>query len=185
MLPLTWTQICWRAWPIFAYIFWLWLYSICKVYGWGYSAPWAEAATGYGWNSRCAYKKWWFCQHSVGEIILLLKKNENLPSMHLSDLWLYQPVLRKLYDLLFVKELEEKCYTPPHWFGFRHGIECADALAAILNSLVGASCTGSSLALASHDIHRAFYPNPPPCAFKGFWCAFKINFYQLSKGYIC
>jgi len=55
-----------------------------------------------------------------------------------------------------IEELEEKCYTPPHQFGFQRDFGCAEALAFVANVLLDASCTGSSLALASHDVCHVF-----------------------------
>ena len=61
-----------------------------------------------------------------------------------------------LYVLLFIKELGEKCFIPAHQFDFQHGIGCADALAVVANTPLDASCTGSSVALASHDVRHTF-----------------------------
>ena len=64
--------------------------------------------------------------------------------------------LCKLYELLFIKEFEEKSYTPPHQFGFQHGIGWTDALTFVAKALLVASSTGSSPALASHDVCLTF-----------------------------
>jgi len=61
-----------------------------------------------------------------------------------------------LYELLFIKELEEKWCMPLHQFGFQHDIGCVDALVVVANSLLDASCIGSSLALVSHDVRHVF-----------------------------
>lgn len=64
--------------------------------------------------------------------------------------------LCKLFELLFIQELEKVCYTPPHQFGFKRGTGCADALTVVANVLIDAESSGESLSLAGHDIRRAF-----------------------------
>ena len=44
--------------------------------------------------------------------------------------------------VLFIKELEEKFYTPPPQFSFQHGVGYADTLTVVANALLDASCLG-------------------------------------------
>ena len=64
--------------------------------------------------------------------------------------------LCKLFELLFINELETKCYTLPRQFGFKRRTGCADALTAVVSVLLDADFSGESIPLASYDISRAF-----------------------------
>ena len=64
--------------------------------------------------------------------------------------------LCKRFELHFRDDLEKTCYVPPHQFGFKRGTPCADALRVMANALIDAESAGEFLALASHDIKRAF-----------------------------
>ena len=64
--------------------------------------------------------------------------------------------LCKLFELLFINELETKYYTPPRQFGFKRRTGCANALTAVVSVLLNADFSGESIALASHDISREF-----------------------------
>ena len=72
-----------------------------------------------------------------GESSLYSKKNEKRPiNAYLS---VVSTRKCKLYELLFTKELQVKCYTPPLQFGVQHGIVCVDAHTVVDNALLDAS----------------------------------------------
>jgi len=64
--------------------------------------------------------------------------------------------LCKAFELLFIRELEEVCYTSPHQFGFKQGAGCAEALTAVANTLTDAESSGKNLVWEGLDIRRAF-----------------------------
>ena len=94
-----------------------------------------------------------FC---VGDLTPIPKKGKN--EIKCSS---FRPItvatsLCKLFELLFINELETEYYTPPRQFGFKRRTGCADALTAVVSVLLDADFSGESIALASHDISRAF-----------------------------
>ena len=62
----------------------------------------------------------------------------------------------KLFELLFLDELRQKCYVPPYQFGFQANLGCSHALTAVFTALADAESSGESMILAGHDVRRAF-----------------------------
>ena len=94
-----------------------------------------------------------FC---VGDLTPIPKKGEN--DFKCSS---FCPItvaksLCKLFELLFINELETKCYTPSSQFGFKRRTGCANALKDVVSLLLDVDSSGESIALASHDINCAF-----------------------------
>ena len=62
----------------------------------------------------------------------------------------------KLFELLFVAEIREKCSVPPYQFGFQNKIGCVDALSAVANVQMEAELAQEGLVLAANDVKRVF-----------------------------
>ena len=62
----------------------------------------------------------------------------------------------KIFELLIINEVRNKCYSPDSQFGFQPRLGCCHALSAVASILVDAKKTGESLALAAYDVQRAF-----------------------------
>ena len=62
----------------------------------------------------------------------------------------------KLFELLFIDQLNAKCYVPPNQFGFQPRLGCAHALSVVANALIDADASGETLVLAGHDVRKAF-----------------------------
>ena len=94
-----------------------------------------------------------FC---VGDLTPIPKKGKNDIKCSFHPITVVTS-LCKLFELLFINELETKCYTPPRQFEFKRPTGCADALMAVVVSvLLDADFSGESIVLASHDISRSF-----------------------------
>ena len=65
-------------------------------------------------------------------------------------------VFCKLFEALIVDELRSKCTVPDHQFGFQPSLGCGHALSALVSALIDAEKSGESIALAAHDVRRAF-----------------------------
>ena len=65
-------------------------------------------------------------------------------------------VFCKLFEALIVDELQSKCTVPDHQFGFQPSLGCGHTLSAIVSALIDAEKSGESIALAAHDVRRAF-----------------------------
>ena len=65
-------------------------------------------------------------------------------------------VFCKLFEALIVYELQSKCTVPDHQFGFQPSLGCGHALSALVLALIDAEKSGESIALAAHDVKRAF-----------------------------
>lgn len=62
----------------------------------------------------------------------------------------------KIFELLIIKEINEKCYAPPSQFGFQPGLGCGHALSVVASVLIDAESSGESVAIGIHDVKRAF-----------------------------
>ena len=65
-------------------------------------------------------------------------------------------VFCKLFEALIVDELRSKCTVPDHQLGFQPSLGCGHALSALVSALIDAEKSGESIALAAHDVRRAF-----------------------------
>ena len=65
-------------------------------------------------------------------------------------------VFCKLFEALIVDELRSKCTVPDHQFGFQPSLGCGHALSALVSTLIDAEKSVESIALAAHDVRRAF-----------------------------
>ena len=93
---------------------------------------------------------------STGRLTPVPKKNKPL-----NECSSYRPItvattFCKIFEKLIMPELVDKCYMPPHQFGFQKGIGCAHALTALSSVLIDADKSGEPLILGSHDVSRAF-----------------------------
>ncbi|XP_065562481.1 uncharacterized protein LOC136028563 [Artemia franciscana] len=65
-------------------------------------------------------------------------------------------VVCKSFEALIVDELRPKCTVPDHPFGFQPSLGFGHALSALVSALIDAEKSGESIALAAHDVKRAF-----------------------------
>ena len=65
-------------------------------------------------------------------------------------------VFCKLFESLIVDELRSKCTVFDHQFGFQPSLGCGHALSALVSALIDAEKIGESIALATHDVRKAF-----------------------------
>ena len=65
-------------------------------------------------------------------------------------------VLCNLFEALIADELLSKCTVADHQFSFQPGLGCCHALSALVSALIDAEKSGESIALAVHDVRRAF-----------------------------
>jgi len=93
---------------------------------------------------------------SIGCLTPIPKKNK--PP---SDCSSFRPitvstVFCKIFENLIIEELRTKCTVQAHQFGFQSRLGCGHALSALVSALVDAEDRGESIALATHDVRRAF-----------------------------
>ena len=66
------------------------------------------------------------------------------------------PTLCKIFELLVIDEIQEKCWTPPSQFGFQRGLGCGHAISALASVLIDADESKESIVIGLHDVCRAY-----------------------------
>ena len=94
-----------------------------------------------------------FC---IGSLAPILKKGRASSECSLYRQVTVATTFCKLFELLIVDELQSKCTVHDHQFGFQTGLGCGHALSALILGIIDAENCGEILALASHDVRRAF-----------------------------